>query len=774
MASRYGVMEELPWQDGIETGLNTVAGMMNGQNAKRPGTYLHSNEILGEDAMQWNNRSAYVRLVAGVVGTVSLAVLAGCGVAKSTPPTVYTAPVVLEGQVFAGRNYMAGATVNVYETQPTGTATNGKYVGTAKLLATTTANSTGGWSLTGISCTSPDQLYVTAVGGTPYISGLSYSTLGPNPNSVMMTAIGDCSILTSATGTNNNTGIVTDEASTVAAVWALRNFISMNGTTVNITSDSTNYGGSSGVGVVGNYAGLAHAFLNANNLSPYKIGNFVQYTNGDPDGTHGGGLVPVQELNSLAYAQYLCTIGGAGTTAGDFSYCTQLYALATPPGGTAPTNSMQAMVNIATYPANNATAILTFTLTPIPGSGQTTSQQINAGVFVPALTGFGTLTNDWSVALYFLPGDGATPTAQGSQVPQYVTIDANDDVYFANPLASTSSTAGNVVALNSIGLDLWNSPTDTTVLTQPRAIAADALGNVWVENGGTVAGQGVVEQLNAATGATIKQYTSTSTSLYGIAVDSLGNVWYTANAVGGQNLHELLRTGSTYAEVTNFPIPPASTYQLLQVRPDSNNNIWVAGYLAAGGAAVYFPNTGTAAAPTYTAGLKAAPLVGASSTYGITTDAAGNGWAVTNGTGGGIWKTTVTGTGAAATLAATNVAANPAAASRFMDVDGVGSIWYVDNTTGTKVYQYIPSSSALNSFYPCYNAGTTTGTGTATSTVQTCTTGISTRFDFAVDSTGSIWVASYGNSGGGRMTQIIGLAAPTVPLKALGKIGVMP
>jgi hypothetical protein len=44
----------------------------------------------------------------------------------------------------------------------------------------------------------------------------------------------------------------------------------------------------------------------------------------------------------------------------------------------------------------------------------------------------------------------------------------------------------------------------------------------------------------------------------------------------------------------------------------------------------------------------------------------------------------------------------------------------------------------------------------------------------AVDATGSIWVASYGNSGGGRVVQIIGLASPTIPLKALGKPGVMP
>ena len=715
--------------------------------------------------MQRNNRSAYVRLAAAMLVSTGLATLAGCGVAASTPPTKDNVPITLQGQVFAGKNYMAGATVNIYVTQPTGVASNGAYTGTAKLLQTVTANATGGWAAQGLSCSSPDQLYVTALGGVPYPSEQSATSLPNNPNSLMLTAIGDCSILSSASGTANITSIVTNEASTIAAVWALRNFISVSGTTVNITSDATNYAGTNGVGVPGNYAGLVHAFLNANSLSPYKLGGFNQYV-GDVDATQTNlGLVPVQELNSLSYVQYLCTIGNDGTSASNFNYCTTLYGLATPPGGTAPANSLQAMLNIATYPSNNAAAILAFAQTPVPFTGQTGAQEGTDGVYFPALTSFGTTgTNDWSVAIYYLPGFGATSTAQGSVIPVDVTVDANDNVYFSNPNASTG-TAGNVVAITSNGRSLWNSPTDTTKLIQPRAIAADASGNLWVVNG--IAGDAFVEQINASTGATIMQYPSTATSLYGAAVDSLGNVWYSSNTNTGQNLHELVKSGTTYAENTTFPIPPSSPYQLLQIRPDKNNNIWVAGYLAAGGAAVYLPNTGTASAPTYTSAIEAAPLTGASSTYGITTDANGNGYAVTNGTGGGIWKTTVTGSGASSTLAAANLAANPATASRFMDIDGAGNIWYLDNTTGTNLYQYVPSTNITTPFYPCYNAGTTGST-------QTCSTGMSTKIDLAVDSTGSIWVASYGNSGGGRMTQIIGLAAPTVPLKAVGKPGVMP
>ncbi len=256
--------------------------------------------------------------------------------------------------------------MRIFETQPSGTRqADGTYSGQAKLLTHADGEHDRRLVDSGSELRDRQHGLCHAEGGTPYPSDQNSTTFPNNPNSLMLTAIGDCALLGQAQGSNNVTSIVINEASTVAAVWALRNFISLDGTTVNITSDATNYTGTSGVGVPENYAGLAHAFLNANGISPYKQGAFVQYTGGGGGGRHGRrtGARAGAELAGLGAV----SVHYRSATPGQFDLCTQLYQLATPPGGTAPSNSLAAMLNIAKYPANNAAGILAFSLTA--GSG---------------------------------------------------------------------------------------------------------------------------------------------------------------------------------------------------------------------------------------------------------------------------------------------------------------------------------------------------------------------------------------------------------------------
>ena len=59
--------------------------------------------------MEWKIRSAYVRSKGHGLAGVAVVMFAGCGVNRlDAPPTNYTHPcITLQGQVFAGRNYMA-------------------------------------------------------------------------------------------------------------------------------------------------------------------------------------------------------------------------------------------------------------------------------------------------------------------------------------------------------------------------------------------------------------------------------------------------------------------------------------------------------------------------------------------------------------------------------------------------------------------------------------------------------------------------------------------
>ena len=121
--------------------------------------------------------------------------LPGVGSLSRRRPRITAHPIRCRDKFLQAATTCPAATVKIYETQPTGVAANGSYTGSAKLLATVTANPTGGWTATGITCSSPDQLYVTAQAGVPYPSGQNSTTLANNPNSLMMTAIGTAPFL---------------------------------------------------------------------------------------------------------------------------------------------------------------------------------------------------------------------------------------------------------------------------------------------------------------------------------------------------------------------------------------------------------------------------------------------------------------------------------------------------------------------------------------------------------------------------------------------------
>jgi hypothetical protein len=281
--------------------------------------------------------------------------LTGCGV--SSPRTAAATHIVsLAGKVHGGQQPVSGATIQLYTPGTTGDGSSS----TSILNATVMTAADGSFSLTSeYNCPSSNpDVYVTAVGGNP---GLG--TNGNNPSLALMAALGPCDSLAA------NTFISINEVTTVGSLAAL-------------------YPYASGVGAIGSAAGDASQ-LNA------AFGAVAEYTNtatGSAPGPNlaAGYYASSTEINTLADVLSTCINSGGGV-ANDGSDCGRLFEQTKSSAGVAPTDTVQAVINILNNPTQNVAAI--FNLQPSTGAP-----------FQPTLSGPPT---DWTLPILPIP---ATPT----------------------------------------------------------------------------------------------------------------------------------------------------------------------------------------------------------------------------------------------------------------------------------------------------------------------------------------------------------------------------
>jgi len=294
--------------------------------------------------MKHESQRSLLSCFSGIGGAlISAAVLlTGCGVAGdgavATQP-ISTVPAQgrgVSGILHGGPNPVSGSNVILWATQSNGypSSTNETTGTTSLQLATTTTSSSGAFSFTAGSyaCPSGQFAYITATGGN--------SGAGTNNQITMMSALGPCSHFDNATD-EGNINIYISEVTTVAAAYALGNFmyVNDNGGTGNQlvyvgapANNNASTGSCTGTGssMTCTAAGLAHAFANAANLV-----DAVRYNGTTPTGaaytappsnpTYGA--VPAAEINALANILISCTNSTGGTTTGA---CGNLFAYATP------------------------------------------------------------------------------------------------------------------------------------------------------------------------------------------------------------------------------------------------------------------------------------------------------------------------------------------------------------------------------------------------------------------------------------------------------------
>jgi streptogramin lyase len=408
--------------------------------------------------------------------------------------------------------------------------------------------------------------------------------------------LGTCSSLSSSQS------IVVNEATTVAAAWAMRPFLSA-GAQIGATST--------------NGSGIALAAATALNLVDAGTGNA-------PGASFPlNGTAPTARINTLANVLNNCVVSAGASS----SACTQLFSAATA-NGNAPANTFDAALNIAGSPGTNVAAIFSLqggsnaylpALNSAPGDWTLFATYSGGGMNGPTSVSVDSQGNVW-VANYFsvaslfsnlgVPKIPSGVTGNGLLNSYGGAVDVNDAMWVANEQSAggVNGGLGSVTLLNSGG----SSPAQYTSggLNFPIAVAFDTSGVAWVVDYGNshitlLSGDGT--PLSGTTG-----YTSADLQFpSAVATDSKCNA-YVANQ-SGNTITRVLADGSAF---TNFSVGqgPAS------VAVDSSDNVWSANF--------YSNSVGLVSSAGNVLSSSGFTGGGLSSPRGIAVDGAGNAWVV--------------------------------------------------------------------------------------------------------------------------------------------------
>ena len=545
-------------------------------------------DMIKRDAMKSPNAGFGAMLLAVLAGGLTLGV-SGCGV---TPAGL----IPVEGQSFSGSAHgglqpVSGATIQLFAP-----GTSGYGTAAISLLSRTVVTDAGGnFSITGAyTCPSAaTPIYMVVTGGNP---GLAAGT--NNTALALMSSLGQCGTL------GPHTFLVINELTTVAAVWALTPFM----------VDATHIGTSPT-----NVQGLLNAFAIANDLVGVSTGR-------SPGNAPAVATIPTAEINTLADILSSCVNSNGSTVS--TSSCGRLFTAATPAGGFAPTDTLQAALDISRNPGHNAGGIFTSyaptspyqpTLGVAPTDWTIAINYSAAALKTPNDLAIDSQGNAWVVAS---PGSSSSTVSvlnwngiQGSY-PQaganygHLALDPYDDPWLTNTLAS------NVLELTNSGTRASNNAFTAGGIQGPGPLAFDGNGNVWVANNGAT-----VSKLSA-NGAGLSPSTGYAThgvsGASAIAMDTYGNAWVADS--GGDDVTVLSNNG---VPIPGSPYIGGGLDGPYALAIDSTGGAWVAN--RTGSSLSRFSNSGAAipGSPFYGGGLN--------SPIGLALDGLGNVWLVNSG-----------------------------------------------------------------------------------------------------------------------------------------------
>jgi hypothetical protein len=720
-----------------------------------------------------------------VSATETLQAIAAVGGSISSVATAaYTINVgpTFSGMVLSGTLPVNGAQVQMYAAGQAGYGSSA----TALLTTAVTTDATGAFSFTYNCPASPgDLVYLVATGGHT-------GTNGPNSGLALMAALGSCNATLPAT-------VVVNEATTVASAYALSPFM----------TGATHVGAASSTA---SYQGLTNAFKTVSNMVDLTTGTVLSHT---PDysmnlasdtNVLNNSTVPQSRINTLANVLNACAAAGTG--------CTGLFSAATPTSGTAPADTLQAILNIAQNPGTNVSVV--FNVAP-------------TGPFTPVLSA---APNDWTLALTFTGGglgfapdlqitSVSSPFTDGKFLNTAMAIDATGNIWVTGFTSSISNAAaGNVTDDLSSGMiaefsNLGKPLTPTSSVgvggavtyggyisiptsganggTQaPLNIAFDPSGNVWVVGGSPNAGGGTTATMPGGAMTEIKPGLSVaipyislgSSTNEPIAIDGLGNVW-----TYGSSLLEFDGTGKQLASNTGAGVSgnPVGYLALESLLFDSNSTSLWGSDAELGEFYQISPKDGSGI-------VDYSWVAGRNGVYtNVAADNAGNVYGCRLKPGGEL---DVLNASSTSTIASYPISTGRGCGNQ-MAMDGAGHLFTVTGSTGSTITpgiidEFTVSSSGITLVSSTGYTGTGNGETPTINGDPSAPSVVSSSAVFrannggvasvAIDGSGNLWVlnvdtgtdASLGNA----LVEYVGIAAPVVTptsqALANGQVGVRP
>jgi len=440
-------------------------------------------------------------------------VLAGCsglqmhetGVGPGSPTVV----TLMQGIVHGGQQAVTGATIQLYSVGTTGYGSAATPLLPTSGASVVTSDASGSFTLPSYTCSSNSYVYLTATGGNPQVAGSA------NPDIALMAALGSCATLQANAAT---TFIFMDEVTTVAAVWALQQFITI--TPGAPLSSAPGGSGATPSFTVGTSATNMQGLINAFGIAQI----LANTTTGASPGTNTSGTqsnVESWQVNTIADILASCInsdpVGGSPR-------CSSLFTAAQAGNTPAPADTLQAAWTMAQNPGKNVQNLFALSTPSAP--------------FQPV----DNFVNDWTIGIAIVPS-ATYGTFLGS--PYWIAFDSYGNAWVTSTNNGASAgfvtefdPQGNVISkITNYNLGSSGAPTLTTIGTEatgrPFDVAIDPANNAWINDrtGGAIfriAGSSSAGGANGGGGAAAYGISTGSGSLpSAMAVDGNGTVWST-------------------------------------------------------------------------------------------------------------------------------------------------------------------------------------------------------------------------------------------------------